>query len=114
MFLLGLTLFATLDYAWWIFFVLLFVPDISMTGYLFGNRSGAMVYNMIHHKGLAIAVYAVGFITAEPILSLIGIILFSHASLDRILGYGLKYTDSFQHTHLGRIGKNANHNFRHH
>jgi hypothetical protein len=31
--------------------------------------------------------------------------LFCHSSLDRVLGYGLKYPDAFQNTHLGRIGK---------
>jgi hypothetical protein len=38
-------------------------------------------------------------------LQLIGVILLGHSSLDRALGYGLKYEDSFQNTHLGRIGK---------
>jgi hypothetical protein len=34
-----------------------------------------------------------------------GIVLFGHSAFDRILGYGLKYPDSFNNTHLGRIGK---------
>lgn len=25
--------------------------------------------------------------------------------MDRIFGYGLKYSDDFKHTHLGMIGK---------
>ena len=25
--------------------------------------------------------------------------------LDRLIGYGLKYDDHFQHTHLGRLGR---------
>ena len=36
-----------------------------------------------------------------------GLILFGHSSMDRILGYGLKYPDSFEHTHLGMIGKSS-------
>ncbi|WP_281964856.1 DUF4260 family protein [Serinicoccus marinus] len=28
-----------------------------------------------------------------------------HIAVDRLLGYGLKFTDSFAHTHLGEIGK---------
>lgn len=36
-----------------------------------------------------------------PLLSLIGIVMLAHSSLDRVLGYGLKYPDSFQRTHLG-------------
>ncbi|MEJ7830333.1 MAG: DUF4260 family protein [Segetibacter sp.] len=30
-----------------------------------------------------------------------------HISLDRVLGYGLKYNDSFSNTHLGVIGKHG-------
>jgi hypothetical protein len=36
---------------------------------------------------------------------LAGTILLGHSSLDRVLGYGLKYPDSFQNTHLGVIGR---------
>ena len=41
-------------------------------------------------------------------LELAAIILFAHSSLDRALGYGLKYDDSFGNTHLGSIGKKGN------
>jgi hypothetical protein len=33
-----------------------------------------------------------------------GLIPLAHSSLDRVLCNGLKHPDSFQHTHLGRIG----------
>src|SRR5437764_10923666 len=33
---------------WWLFLVLLLAPDLSMLGYLAGNRVGAAVYNMVH------------------------------------------------------------------
>lgn len=33
-----------------------------------------------------------------------GILLFAHSCFDRVLGYGLKFTDDFKHTHLGMIG----------
>jgi hypothetical protein len=42
------------------------------------------------------------------VLALAGVIIFAHSSLDRALGYGLKFSDSFTNTHLGRIGRAAN------
>ncbi len=39
------------------------------------------------------------------LLLLAGIIMFGHSGMDRVFGYGLKHTDSFSNTHLGRIGK---------
>lgn len=103
-FLLGIILFSLLNYSWWIFPALLFVPDISMVGYLFNNRIGAWCYNFVHHKGIAIVLYISGIWMGDPLLQLAGVILFAHAAFDRIFGYGFKYADSFRHTHLGWIG----------
>lgn len=107
MLLLGFFLFMQLELLpfWW-FFVLLLSPDIGMIGYLFGNKVGAFLYNLFHHKGLAILLFLMGRSYLDlPLIELAGIILFSHASLDRILGYGLKYNNGFKFTHLGEIGK---------
>lgn len=105
MFGLGVLAFNQLDYAWWWFLILILVPDLGMLGYLINSKTGALTYNFFHHKGLAIFIYFVGIYFSNHILQLTGIILFSHASFDRIFGYGLKYSASFHHTHLGIIGK---------
>lgn len=105
MFLLSILMFAETGVEWWWFLVLLLLPDISMVGYAINNKVGAYSYNLFHHKGIAIIVFAIGFLFAMPILELTGAILFGHSSLDRIFGYGLKFSDSFQRTHLGPIGK---------
>jgi hypothetical protein len=104
---LALVGFAQLDLAWWWFAVLLLAPDLSAVGYLAGPRLGAALYNLVHHRGLAVLVFLVGVYAASTALTLAGIILFAHSSLDRVFGYGLKYGDAFQHTHLGWIGKAA-------
>lgn len=105
---------------WWTYAVLLLGPDIGMLGYLAGPRVGSVSYNLLHHKGIAILVLLfsipsmfevvtlwskdMGALHATPPL-LLGIILYGHASMDRIFGYGLKFGDNFHHTHLGWIGK---------
>ena len=101
---LSIFLFSRLDYAWWWYPLLFFVPDLSMVGYVFGARLGALVYNVVHHHAVSIGLYILGFALGIPILELIGVVLLGHSSLDRVLGYGLKYSDSFQNTHLGTIG----------
>ena len=104
-FALSIFLFSKLDFAWWWYPVLLFTPDLSMIGYLVSPQVGAVTYNFIHHKAFGISVFVLGVILANQPLQLTGLILFGHSSMDRIFGYGLKYSDSFQHTHLGVIGK---------
>lgn len=105
MFLFGIYLFNQLDYAWWWFLVLILVPDLSMIGYAFGNKSGAFLYNLFHHKGIAILVYLCGIYFSNNLVQLAGIILFAHSLMDRMMGYGLKYETGFKFTHLGEIGK---------
>lgn len=104
MFLGGIFAFNFLNFDWWWFPVLFFIPDIGMLGYMYGNKTGAAIYNLWHHKGLAIVLGIVGILMDDEILQLTGIILFSHASFDRMLGYGLKYNKGFKFTHLGEIG----------
>ncbi len=104
MFVLGIFAFNQLSFVWWLFLVLFLVPDIGMLGYIVNPKFGAVTYNLFHHKGIAILLYVLGVFLKVEIIELIGVILFSHASFDRLLGYGLKYSTSFQDTHLGKIG----------
>jgi Domain of unknown function (DUF4260) len=90
---------------WWCYILILIAPDISMIGYLGGNKTGAIIYNLFHHKGIAIAIYITGILWHNEILQIISIILFGHSSLDRMFGYGLKLNEGFKYTHLGTIGK---------
>lgn len=105
LFLLAVFLFTELDYAWWVFLVLLLAPDLGALGYLGGPRLGAITYNLTHHKGIAVVSYLAGALAGIPILQLVGVIMLAHSSIDRVFGYGLRYVDSFDHTHLGWIGK---------
>lgn len=105
MFLFGIFLFNQLDFAWWWFLALILAPDLSMIGYLLGNKAGAFMYNLFHHRALAVLIYVFGFYYANDIIQLLGVILFAHASMDRVFGYGLKYETGFKFTHLGEIGK---------
>ena len=104
MFMLSLFLFTQLDFAWWWYLALFLSPDIGFIGYVVNAKIGAILYNIFHHKGIAILFYLIGIYTHNQVLQLIGIIILGHASFDRVLGYGLKYYDSFNHTHLGKIG----------
>ena len=103
MFLLSIYLFSFLEYSWWVFPLLILTPDVGMLGYIANPKIGAFTYNVFHHKGVAILVGFIGFWWSIPVLQLVGIILFGHASMDRILGYGLKFNDAFKHTHLGKL-----------
>jgi len=105
MFGLSIYLFSLLPYTWWWYLALILAPDISFLGYAAGNKAGAVVYNLFHHKAMAIVIYVLGAYLQSDLWQLIGVILFGHSSMDRFFGYGLKYFSGFKDTHLGPIGK---------
>ena len=102
--LLALFVFAHLPYAWWMLPATFLLPDLSMLGCLAGPRVGALCYNLAYHKALAVAVGVSGWWLEQPVLVFAGTVLLFHSALDRLLGYGLKYTTSFHDTHLGHVG----------
>jgi hypothetical protein len=84
---------------WVLFIVLLLAPDIAMFGYLRGTRVGAWCYNAFH---TLIGPLVLGGLSVRfPYLVPLAIIWAAHIAMDRALGFGLKYEDSFGHTHLG-------------
>lgn len=106
MFGLCIYMFYSWNAEWWWYLLLILGPDIGMLGYLAGNKAGAAFYNVLHHKGIAVAVFAAGLMLPHLPLQGIGIVLFGHSSMDRMFGYGLKTNEGFKYTHLGIIGKN--------
>lgn len=112
MFLASILLLYVFKVEWWWYLIMFIGPDVSMLGYLAGNKLGAWSYNLFHHKGIALLSCAMAFLLklVFPLFDsdwifVLGIVLFGHSSMDRVFGYGLKYENGFKFTHLGEIGK---------
>src|SRR3954468_16361315 len=97
--------FLFLGLPWWAFLLLLFVPDVSMLGYVRGPRVGAITYNVAHDLFTGVAIAGVGVAIGSVPIAAIGAVLVAHSGMDRMMGYGLKLPTSFKDTHLGRIGR---------
>jgi len=93
--------------SWWLYVLLFFAPDIGMLGYLVNTKVGAVTYNFLHHKALASLLLLLGVLYSIDYYLLSGLLIFAHSSFDRVLGYGLKYPDSFNHTNVGYIGETS-------
>lgn len=90
---------------WWLFALLILTPDLSMVGFVAGTKTGALVYNLVHSYALPLALGAIGYFSGSSLVVMLALIWVAHIAADRTLGYGLKYPESFQQTHLGRMGK---------
>lgn len=90
---------------WGVFWALFFVPDVSFAAYLISKKFATIAYNVSHHQGLFAVLLVLGYWIATDWLMQVSLVFLAHSNFDRVMGYGLKYSDSFDHTHLGWIGK---------
>lgn len=81
------------------------VPDLVMVAYLAGTRLGAHMYNVVHSTPLPAALVGLSWWQHDRLALALALVWLAHIGMDRLMGYGLKYGDHFQHTHLGRLGK---------
>ncbi|MBB6452522.1 hypothetical protein HNQ94_000967 [Salirhabdus euzebyi] len=102
-FLLSIVWYASYDFSWLVFFILLFVPDISMIGYAINQKTGALLYNVFHTYTIPIIIILLWFLFSNDVLLTVSLIWLSHIGMDRMLGYGLKYPTHFKDTHLNRV-----------
>lgn len=95
--------FIQLDYSLWIFFLFLLVPDITMLGYALNPQTGAVIYNWGHSFILPALLGASYLLFPADILLMVSIIWIAHIFVDRLFGFGLKYEESFNATHVQRL-----------
>jgi hypothetical protein len=96
----ALAVYFALDGVLWLLAVLALGPDLSMAGYLAGQRVGSLTYNVFHTYTLPLALAAVGVWLASTFALHVAAIWTGHIGADRLLGYGLKYETGFKQTHL--------------
>jgi hypothetical protein len=100
----SLIAFSATGQPWWMVPLTILAPDLSAAGYLGGTRLGAHLYNLAHSTALSATVVGLGWWQGRPLVLALGLVWLAHIGADRLLGYGLKYGDNFQHTHLGQLG----------
>ena len=101
----ALAAYSTTGQPWWLVPALILLPDLAWAGYLGGTRIGAITYNAAHATPLPAVMTGLGWWQHRPLVLALGLIWLAHIGLDRLQGYGLKYDHSFQHTHLGMLGR---------
>ena len=93
----------SLGYHWGLFALLLLSPDLSALGYLHSLRAGSLSYNLMHTSSLPLVLGLISLALGAPLGIQLALIWLAHIGMDRAVGYGLKYADSFKHTHLTEV-----------
>jgi Domain of unknown function (DUF4260) len=94
-------LYAHTGASWWLFAALWLAPDLSMLGYLGRSCRAARIYNAAHTYTVPITLAVSGLVFHAPGLLPFALIWANHIGVDRLMGYGLKYSTGFSSTHLG-------------
>jgi hypothetical protein len=94
-------LYARTGASWWLFAALWLLPDLSMLGYLASPCRGARVYNAFHTYIVPITLGLLAWLLHARGLMPFALIWVNHIGVDRLMGYGLKYSTGFSWTHLG-------------
>lgn len=101
---LTLLLYARTGASWWLFAALWLAPDLSLLGYLGRPCRAARIYNAFHTYFVPGVLAMSAFLLHANSLLPVALIWANHIGVDRLLGYGLKYSNGFGWTHLGLIG----------
>lgn len=99
----GTFYFTVTDFAWYWLFVMFFVYEISVLGYMVGTKTGAWLYNTLHTIVGPAILAAIYIATDNQTILFIATTWLFHICVNRALGYGMKHrTGSVEKTHLGK------------
>jgi len=98
-------LYARTGASWWLFAALWLAPDLSMLGYLSRPCRGARIYNAFHAYVVPAVLALSALLLRDHSMLPIALIWANHIGVDRMLGFGLKYSNGFAWTHLGMLGR---------
>jgi hypothetical protein len=99
----ALALYTYQGYGWLAFGLLFLAPDLAIGVYALDQRAGRIAYNLVHTYSLPLVLAVAGLWGDFGLGLQLALIWFAHIGMDRMLGYGLKYPDSFKETHLSRV-----------
>jgi hypothetical protein len=98
---MSMFIYARLGHGWILFAVTFLLPDISIAAYLVNNKIGALCYNTAHSYVIPLAMAFILWRSPDQLWA--PLVWCAHIGMDRSLGFGLKYDDSFKSTHLQRV-----------
>lgn len=98
-----LAVYAHLGFNGWVFLLAFLLPDLAALGYLANTTLGAGLYNLAHTLTLPLLFGALALALNSSVALAAALIWATHITMDRAVGYGLKYATSFKDTHMDRL-----------
>ena len=102
-FIIIIAVYFKLEFSIRLFLLLLLVPDIFMLGYVLDKKLGSYIYNIGHSYVIPILLTLLYLLLRKNIFLQISLIWLAHISMDRSIGYGLKYPNDFNKTTIQKV-----------
>jgi Domain of unknown function (DUF4260) len=99
----ALVIYLNQNFSWGTFALFLLAPDLAIIVYAVHQRSGQIVYNIVHTTIFPLALVLYSIMTSNTLGLQVSLIWFAHIGMDHLFGYGFKYPGSFKETHFSRI-----------
>jgi len=99
----ALVMYANQHFSWGAFALYLLAPDLAIIVYAVNQRSGQIVYNVVHTTIFPLVLAVFSILNTNSLGLQIALIWLAHIGMDRTAGYGFKYPGSFKETHFSRI-----------
>lgn len=90
----AVALYSFQGFGWWMFALLLLLPDVAALGYLHSARAGNIAYNIAHTVVLPIGLAVVAVWSGNTLGLQLALIWLAHIGMDRAVGYNLKPIDA--------------------
>ena len=85
-----LILYSYREYSWLTFAILLLAPDLPMIVYVFNQKAGTIIYNLVHTYSFPLGLLVLSLLTDSAVGVQLTLIWLAHIGMDRMVGYGLK------------------------
>jgi hypothetical protein len=83
-----------------LFVIFLIIPDLSLLGYALKEKTGSVIFNVIHTYSTPAIVGVAALLLDSVLLLQFCIVWIAHIAQDRLRGHGLKYFGKFYGSHI--------------
>lgn len=98
----AVTVYFTQGFGWVMFAVLLLTPDLAFLVFLVNKRAGVAAYDAAHALPAPLILGLAALLTGWTLGLGLALIWLAHIGMDRLFGYGLRYMNDADDSHMKR------------
>ena len=99
----AVTMYFTQGFGWLTFAALLLTPDLAFLVWAVNKRAGVVAYNAVHALPAPLILGLAALLTGWTLrIAVFALIWLAHIGMDRVFGYGLRYLNDADDSHMKR------------